>query len=441
MPGVDDPLCRISIQCADAARAIDVALPRHAALGVLLPDIVGLVTGDGDPSPDAATQGWRLDRICGGRCDESLSLQEIGIVDGDVIVLSAVTGPPPGPLPRDVFRTVAAADARPEPPTVPAGAWAGACAVAVAALGYSGAAAPTPVAPALAVAAAAGCVLIARRADTAMRLALQAAAIGFTWVAGFLAVPGPAGMPGVVLGAATGCAASMWLLRAGGADTRFFTATATALALLTAVSAPALLLPAGPGAQGAVLGVLALGMSSAAGRIAIGIAGPRPRLPGRSDDTGPVSDETAVRCRAVFTGLVGGSAVAATLAVGMVAVDSAGSPSWPQGAALAAVISALLLLRVRFYADRTCRAAAGWCALVGATVTVALATVSAPRYGGPAAVPAVALAGWWHAGRAHRAPSWSRTADIAEYLLIAAVVPLACWVAGIYQVVRSLSLG
>ncbi len=67
--------------------------------------------------------------------------------------------------------------------------------------------------------------------------------------------------------------------------------------------------------------------------------------------------------------------------------------------------------------------------------------MSAPRYAGPAAVLAVALAGWWHAGRARRAPSWSRTADIAEYLLIAAVVPLACWVAGIYQVVRSLSIG
>ncbi|WP_395308109.1 type VII secretion integral membrane protein EccD [Mycobacterium sp. AMU20-3851] len=437
---MDDPLCRVSIQCADAARAVDVALPRHAALGVLLPDIVGLVTADVGSAPDAAApRGWRLDRICGGRCDESMSLHESGIVDGDVIVLSPWAAPPPGPLPQNVFRAVATADARPEASVAPAAAWAGACTVAAVALGYSGAADPTPVVVFLAAAASVACVLIARRSATAMRLTLHGAAIGFGCITGFLAVPAPAGMPGVVLGAAVGCAVSVWLLRTCGADVRFGTATATALALLTAVGAPRLLLPAGLGSHGAVLGVLSLGVLTVAGRLAIGLAGPRPRLPGRSDDTGPVSDDAAVRGRAVFTGVVAGSSVAAALAVGMLALGSRGSPSWPQAVALAAVISALLLLRVRFYADPACRSAAGWCGLLGAAATVALATVSVPRYGGPAAV--LALAGWCYAGRAARAPSWSRTVDIAEYLLMAAVVPLACWVAGLYQVVRSLSLG
>ena len=435
---MEDPLCRVAIQCADAARAVDVALPRYAALGMLLPDIVDLVLGETAHPPDGPAQGWRLDRVRGGRCDESMSLHEIGVVDGDVIVLSGAAAPPPGPLPQDVFRTVARTEARVQPPSMPAGAWAGAGAAAAIALGYAGIVVPSPVPVALAGIAAVACVLIARRA-AALRTTLQAGCIGFCCVTGLLVVPAPAGMAGVVLGAAAGSAASLWLLRACAADVGFFTATATALGLLAVVGAPSLLLPIGIGAQGAALGVLSVGLMTAAGRVTIGLSGPRPALPG--PDAARIRVEVVARSRAVFTGLVSGGAAAAALAVGFVAAGGIGSASWPPNAALATALSALLLLRARFYADLPCRAAAGWCGLVGAVITVALVTVSAPRYGGPGTVLTVAVAGWWHAGPAGRAPSWSRIVDIVEYVLIAAVVPLACWVAGLYQVVRSLSLG
>jgi hypothetical protein len=37
-------------------------------------------------------------------------------------------------------------------------------------------------------------------------------------------------------------------------------------------------------------------------------------------------------------------------------------------------------------------------------------------------------------------PLARRAIDIAEYLALAAVVPLACWVAGLYGLIRGLSL-
>ena len=111
------------------------------------------------------------------------------------------------------------------------------------------------------------------------------------------------------------------------------------------------------------------------------------------------------------------------------------------GFALAAVLAALLLLRTRFYADPRCRTALGWCGLSSVAAVVALATVSAPRYAGPVVVLAVALAGWCRAGRDRHTSSWARASDVAEYILLAAVVPLACWAADVYGMVRSLSVG
>ena len=69
---MDDPLCRVSIQSATQPRVVDLVLPRHAEVGLLLPDIVDLVAGD--EASAVASRGWRLDRLRGGHCDESMTL-------------------------------------------------------------------------------------------------------------------------------------------------------------------------------------------------------------------------------------------------------------------------------------------------------------------------------------------------------------------------------
>lgn len=436
---MDDPLCRVSVHTVAPPRVVDLALPRHAEVGLLLPDIVDLVLGD--EAPGTASRGWRLDRLCGGHCDESMTLHESGISDGDVMVLSPVGAPAPGPLHADPFRTVSEAGPGPEPDrAIPARWWAGAGVVAVIALGYSGSRGGAPMAAAgTALISAAVCLVVAWR-QVAARSSLHGLSVGFVGVAGYLAVPGGGG-PGVTLGAAAGCVASLWLLRAARGDVWLLTAAATACTAVAAVSAFTLVVPVDLVTAGAVLGVLSLAVLAVAGRIAMALTGLRPPFPGDGMGAEPVSQAAAIGGRAVFAGLVTGSATVTTLAVGAIAVGSLGGSSWLTGFALAAVLAALLLLRSRFYADPRCRAALGWCGLIGAVAVVALATVSAPRYAGPAVVLSVALAGWCHGGHGRHVSSWARGGDVAEYVLLAAVVPLACWAADVYGLVRSLSVG
>lgn len=437
-----DPLCRVSIHSAARPGAVDLVLPRHAEVGLLLPDIVDLVTGD--RTADAAPQGWRLDRLCGARCDESMTLLECGVSDGEVMMLSPVGAPAPGPLPEDPFRTVCDTAAGPDPHReVPAVLWACPGLVAVIALGYSGTRGGAPmVAAGTAALSAAACFVAAWRQD-AMRTILHLLAVGFIGLAGFLAVPVAGGVPGVALGASAGCAAAVWLRRTAGGDLWLLTGVATACAAVAVVTVFALLVPVGITASGAALGMLSLGLLGASARITLVLTGLRPAFPSDRDDTdaGSVSQAAAVGGRAVFSGVVAGSAAAATLAAGAIAVGCLGDSSWPKGFALAAVLAALLLLRARFYADPRCRAALGWGGLISAATAVALATVSAPRYAGPAVVLAVGVATWCWAGRGRRASSWARAGDAAEYILLAASVPLACWAAGLYELVRSLSVG
>lgn len=440
---MDDPLCRISIQNAGRPDAVDIAVPRHAEVGLLLPEIVDLVVGDAaaDPSP----RGWRLDRLLDGPCDESMTLHESGITDGAVVVLSPVDAPAPGRWHDDAFRTVCDAPdpghgTRPRRDTSIA-LWACAGLVAVITLGYSGTrgGAPWPSAG-IAVLSAAICILAAWRRDTARAIG-HGVAVGFIGVAGFLAVPGSAA-PGVALGAAAGCAAAVWLLRSAAGDVRLLTSAATATALVAAATAVWLALRVDLAAAGAVLGVLALAALGAAGRVAITLGGLRPSFPGDPHDGGvaPVSEATAIGGRTLFTGLVTGAAVAVTVAVGAIVADDTDTASWPRRLALAAVLAALLLLRMRLHADPRCRAGLGWCGLLAATATVALAAVSAPRYAGPAVVLILASAAWCRTRHGVR-PGWTRGADIAEYAALGSVVPLAGWVCGLYELVRSSSLG
>jgi hypothetical protein len=53
----------------------------------------------------------------------------------------------------------------------------------------------------------------------------------------------------------------------------------------------------------------------------------------------------------------------------------------------------------------------------------------------------VALAGWCRAGQGRQGSWWTRGSDVTEYVLLAATVPLACWVADVYGLVRTLSVG
>ena len=76
------------------------------------------------------------------------------------------------------------------------------------------------------------------------------------------------------------------------------------------------------------------------------------------------------------------------------------------------------------------------------TVAFALTVVAIPRQANWAGVVAViAGVGALRVGfGATVSPVARRGVDLLEYLVVAAVVPLACWVVGLYGVFRGLSL-
>ena len=103
---VSHSLCRLTVQGGgdDGPPAVDLALPRNADVGLLVPSIVDLVHRDAAP---AAARRWRLSRIGGSPLDESMTLNENDISDGDLLLLTAVEAPAPQWVTHDPCQSVA----------------------------------------------------------------------------------------------------------------------------------------------------------------------------------------------------------------------------------------------------------------------------------------------------------------------------------------------
>src|ERR1700741_339626 len=100
-----DPLCRVSLQ--HGQHTVDVALPSDAPVGVLLPSIVDLVdrVGRGAVATREGRQ-WHLSRVGQGRLDETASLHDNAVRDGEVLLLTTTSIPAPVLVPDDPCRAV-----------------------------------------------------------------------------------------------------------------------------------------------------------------------------------------------------------------------------------------------------------------------------------------------------------------------------------------------
>ena len=192
------------------------------------------------------------------------------------------------------------------------------------------------------------------------------------------------------------------------------------------------------GAALAAAGLLAL--SPLAAWAAIRLARfPLPPVPASAadlPDTEPVP--SGMRPRAVLADrLLAGLAAGTGLTAGGAAVIVAYAHGWPARAMLA-VLAVTLLLRSRVFASRAARL---WLAVPGylcgalaagglgtaAALAVALAAAAA------LAVAGVRLPGW------RPSPWWGRLADIGDAAAIAALLPLALAVAGVFGAMRGLA--
>jgi type VII secretion integral membrane protein EccD len=206
------------------------------------------------------------------------------------------------------------------------------------------------------------------------------------------------------------------------------TALATFSALAAAALAVGVVWTLPTAAVGAVLVTVSLVMLSTAARLIIAA----------SSLTHVVDAARAVLAHQSLTGLVVGSSAAASLGTIMVAAGG-----WARGLLFTTAVGVVLLLRARAHADTSRRIALIAAGLIALTASFAAAVVSAPGHANWISI-LVAGAGLgasaWVFGGVTISPVVRRAVDVTEYLALAALVPLACWVIDLYGLVRGASL-
>ncbi len=455
-------LCRVTVQTDRNGRwvAVDLALPTRMELGELLPCVVDIVGGPKVEPTDGIGRRWTMARLDGSPFDEATTLGENGIQDGEILLLTnAESGMPEAEfndLCHSVIETSASGD-RDDQMARGMGAatclWAaGFGAIVLAWSAISSASHHVFIAATVAVAATVGTIAVSRvDAEPLPTLALGVTAAAFAAVAGFLVVPGGPAPPNFFLAAAICSAVSIVLLHVTSRETTCFTAIA---AFSTAVAIAAAGVAVWPGpveAVGALLAAASLAMLGVAAKLSMVLTGLSPTMPTATDRECAEEDlppggraERAVRGHQTLTGLQAGFSASAALAAVLVTVGlrDGGALS---GVALTAVVSTVMLLRSRQQRGVVRSAVLFGSGMVSATAAFVLAVVSAPHHAHWASllavvlgVGALCLAHSDFAGRL--SPVGRRSVELLDYLALASVAPLTCWVADVFGIVRGLSL-
>ncbi|MBS4728893.1 type VII secretion integral membrane protein EccD [Mycobacterium sp. SM1] len=459
MSDSDRCLRRVSVY-ADAVQ-VDLALPAAVPVAVLIPAIVDILAGGdgrgtGRPA-EAVPAGYQLSRPGVPALDASATLAQSGVRDGAVLVLTRCTTELPAPRFDDAAEAVGATLKRVAHP------WTrrtGVLTAAVSAswLAGSGAlvlirnahAAAVPVAATAAGVALLGAVW-AQRAyrQPVAALTLGLLAVGFSAVAGFLAVPGNAGAPKVLLAAPAGTLAAVATIRAAGCGTLTLTAIGCFAALMALTALAGVLTAAPPAAVGSLLAVISLALLEVAPRASIMLAGLAPRLPGPHDAPIPSPDPDSVGGKAIradtwLTSLTAAFSASAAADAIVVGVDHPATPRC-SGIAFTGLVGAALLLRARAQVDPRRILVLVGAALAAISATLAGAAAGFPRQAVWIGAAALMLAGFPLAlgpltAAITASPVARRAVELAEYLLLAALVPMVCWIWGVYDAARGLNL-
>jgi type VII secretion integral membrane protein EccD len=455
-------LCRVTVQTNRMGRsvAVDLALPTRLELGELLPCVVDIVGGETDETTNRLTDCWAISRLDGLVLDESMTLHENGVRDGDMLLLTTAHAPIPAALAYDLCHTVVGTSATADRDdgwarrmAAVGCLWAaGLGAMVLGWCGTSPASDRAVITAIVAVAASAGSIVAGRvDPEPLPTLTLGITAAAFASLAGFLVVPGGPAPPNLFLAAAICSAVSILLLQATSRGTTCFIAIAAFSTTAAIAAALAALWPAPLATVGAVLAAASLAVLNAAAKLSIVLAGLSPRLPGATE--GASGDETmpaafraarAERGHQTLTGLLAGFSASAALGAVLVAADQRHGGAL-SGVVLTAVVSAVLLLRARQQLGIARIVAVLTAGMVSATASFTLVALSAPRRATWVCLVAVALgAGALYVTRmgsaAWLSPVARRSLELVDYLGIAAVVPLTCWVGDVFGFARGLSL-
>jgi type VII secretion integral membrane protein EccD len=448
-PMVAGDVCRITV--VGPRHRVDLALPAGVPFALLFPAIAQFSRLDAGEAPG----GWVLQRLGQRPFPLSATPAAAGLLDGELIYLRPRVAELPEMMSDDIADEITGVHGGP-------GRWtngdarrvalcAGALALAAGAVVLARSATPASaaVAGAMALLLLAAAASAARAAgDTLAGLVLGYAVLPYAFLAGVDAV----GTSHVGGGA--------WHAGAPGALAGFaLTALAAVLAAM-AVTIPAFLGPA----IAALFGVLAcwltvtwsrLGAAGSAALVATAVLGLMPLIPGLAfrlvrlrlppvpasaddlrDDAllAPAAD---VRLRAAAANEIVVSAMAAVGLSGAGAEIALGLGHGVLARVMVVVLSCALLLRSRVFPGRAQRL---WLIVPGyaglALLGAAVGGLTALLALGAGAVVVIGT-GVWLPGR-RPSPFWGRAADVAELMLVAALVPLALGVAGVLNYLHGL---
>lgn len=394
--------------------AVDLVLPSRTLVAELLPTIVELV---GAPAPpEGVARRWRLQRASGARVDDSTSLEDNDIRDGELLILDSDAAPALGPVRHAAPQQVA--ESPPAGPTVD-GWLPGAVAVlatTLAALALASTAGSDGSTTHAVICAAAAAATAVTAVVTGYPTTSCLGVVALAGATGFLVVPSGPAAPNVFLAAAAASSTALLMLRLSGRPSAALIAAAALSSLVTAVTVAAMPMTV----VGVALSTSAIGLLALAPRLSLLAAGLGPE-----HWHGDLAASAAAG-HAILSGLVAGSAAGA--AAGAVVTAVAGHAGAAPFAGLAGMV---LVLRGRTHVDadrRIALAAGGFVAFV-AGVWALLST--RPESLGPVACLLVAV-GLVAVRRPSCGPTVCRMLDRLECGALVAVVPVACWVGGAY---------
>ncbi|WP_280257931.1 type VII secretion integral membrane protein EccD [Nocardia abscessus] len=480
---IDEESSRGIVRAPDLARVtilakhtqVDMAIPVDVPVALVIPSVVDMVAQH-SRSNDFDNEGeryepaeWVLARIGHPPFSNSLSLGEHGVRDGELLMLESASHTAPTPLFDDIMYNVAIADTdhyRSWTPRVAriTGSVLAAVTMIVGCLGLllSPGSLPIAVGGSIALVVAillvvAAMVLSRMYGDTGTALVLGGCALPAAFSAGMLFVPDHYGWAHVLLGSVLAGATAILAWRVTGVGLALFIGVAT----LAAYAVPAALvglLTGQPeraiGAGAAALGLVGL---SLAPRISMLLAKlPLPPVPSPGTPIDPTEDDPddhralptmealrvkSERARMYLAGLV--AATTLITAIGALAATDPASddPYWP-GIALALVCAAVLMFRSRTYAgaEQAVVLIAGGAAIVLIMLVGAGFAMHQPLavFGAAMVALVAALILGIVIPNQSATPPMRRGVELLEYTFVAAVLPLAFWVADLYSLVRGL---
>ena len=448
---VSDPgLCRVSVHAG--AAVVDLALPSGMPVAALLPPIVDILKAHG--VSDLVGARYQLTIPGTATLDSSMTLAQNGVCDGDLLVVSRSATPLPAFRHDDVAEAVSETlNGRTSSPSrirrvrrlsaaLAAGSLTGIGDLALIrntftanAEGHLG---ETAGIAALVAFVAAMTATLARRAyrDAMAGLTLSLIATAFAATAGFLAVPGAPGLPNVLLAAAAAAVAAALAMRVSDCGESTLT-TVSCFATLVAVATFGGVATGAPlYVVGAVSTLVSLGLLGVAAHAAVVLAGLSPKQAGFATAVCDLGAK-ALRADAWLSTLL--AAFSSLAAIGAIVTVLAGTPR-SGCTAFAAATGALLLLRANS-ADTNRNLVCVIGAVVAIGTTFGLTAIRAPEHG-PwiAAGTTLAVAAAVYLGFVAPGISFSpiarKSIELLECLVLIAMVPLTCWICGLYGAAR-----